>query len=133
MPDDITIALKFKNPRQAETICTWLTDPKTLLGKLTQHLVVPGENINKKNFFVYSATQPGQDDQDKVWIKTSSPYGIGFFAGGAWQVAYSTPPTLIYAQSQADDIPLGFTELTTSERSSIGLPVLTGGRWVKSR
>lgn len=133
MPDDVTISLKFVKPRPSETVCTWLSNPETLLGKLTQHLVVPGDSINKRQFFVYSATQPGQDDQDKIWVKTSSPYGIGFFAGGSWQVAYSIPPGLIYSMSNLDDIPLGFSEVSTSEAAAIGLPALSGGRYVKSK
>lgn len=132
MPEDITISLSFAKPRPSETICRWLADPETLLAKLSQHLSIPAERVNKKQYFVTSATQPGQDDQDKLWIKTSSPYGIGFFAGGSWQIAFSIPTGLIYVQNTADDIPLGFKELTTKEREAIGLPALSQGRYVKS-
>lgn len=132
MPEDITISLSFAKPRPSETICRWLADPETLLAKLSQHLSIPADRVNKKQYFVTSATQPGQDDQDKVWIKTSSPYGIGFFAGGTWQVSYAIPKTLISVQNAQDDIPLGFRELSGEERQAIGLPALSQGRYVKS-
>ncbi len=133
MPEDLTINLQFVKPRTSETICRWLADPESLLAALTQHLVIPADRVNKKQYFVYSPTQPGTDDQDKVWIKTSSPYGIGFFAGGSWQVSYSIPSGLIYIVANTSDVPLGFRALTDGEVTAIGLDELTGGKYVVSR
>lgn len=133
MPDDITINIQYVKPRPGESICRWNESPETLLAKLVQHLVVPADKINKKSFFVYSPAQPGAEDQSKIWIKTSAPYGIGFFAGGLWNVAYSIPPGLISIQSTGQDLPPGYRALTDQEIEAIGLEPLKLGRYVVSK
>lgn len=133
MPEDNVIPINYVKPRQGEQVCRWLASPEDLLAKLAQHLSVPADRVNRKNFIVKSTTIPGAEDQDKIWVKTSSPFGIGFFAGGVWQVAYSVPSGLIFPISWQTSTPQGFRELTPNEIGTIGLTPLQNGKWITAK
>lgn len=132
MPDDTIISLNFVKPQQGEDLCAWFTNVETLLSRLTQHLIVPADKVNQSQVYERSALQPGVDDRDKIWIKTSQPYGLGFFAGGQWNVSPAIPAGLIYAQDARNDVPQGFREVSEDRQQNLGLPALSTARWIES-
>lgn len=133
MPDDPVLPLKLQtaNPLDAEK--TWddpqfCESPYQFAQFLIRILFVDAGDFAKLSGVVRQDGTPAADDQNKIWAKTSEPYGVGVYSGGQWQVIYSIPTDTPFLTRQSP-LPAYLNPLSASDLSDAGLTAPSGGGW----
>lgn len=98
------------------------------LENLSKRLIV---NVTTNNFdnIIISSKTPKAEDRNKIWIKTSFPYGIGFMVDEGYLMDYGLsqyPVRIPFMALPEDMIPLklGVSELSESEITQYGIPAI---------
>lgn len=120
MPEELTLPLQSVTPDEALDMCDITRDPVSLLTFLVRHLGVDGGTVSDASAVVSSASEPGAADRDKVWLKTSSPPGVGVFANGVWNIIYPYPPNVALPWVGSGSPPSYMRTVSDSEKANIG-------------
>lgn len=130
----LKLSLQAANPAEAQT--TW-EDPEVCLSPfafaswLVRHLSIDAEQLNSiAESVVFSGTEPTAQDAKKIWVKTSTPYGIGFFAGGQWRVINDWPKYGLFHVPDDVSTPTYIKTLSEAEITARGLQSVDGFKWV---
>ena len=121
------LKLVLQPAKPVEKELTWedpeiCESPMALIAFLVKHVSVDAEQLDAiGESVVFQANAPSSDETKKIWVKTSAPYGIGYFAGGAWRVSYEFPPHAIMQWPEGKEIPPYLTKLGSSDAEARGL------------
>ena len=69
-------------------------NPSAFFAAISSFLFVDSEKLGDSSGVIFSDTQPSATDNAKIWLKTSEPYAVGFFAGGSYRLFYQYPPNV---------------------------------------
>jgi hypothetical protein len=123
----MAIVLKLVVKKGLEPIESWTSlckDPTSFLNEVASRLVGAYDIDDAQ--VVVSDKVPPPSDRNKLWIKTSWPYGIGKVIEGFYQMDYGMSgymPNIPFQQQESLAEPLkGFVrKLTTEEVKNFGL------------
>lgn len=59
-----------------------------LLKALSEHFAVDAGPTVQNRQFIFTNNVPGPEDRDKVWVKLTEPYAVGYFINGEYQMDY---------------------------------------------
>lgn len=85
------------------------TDMRSFIEFLVDHLVVdiPNEITN----VVMSATQPGDNERDSVWLRRNNAgsfIGIYLYSNGAWSQFFPAPGEIVWLRGDSRNPPAGY-------------------------
>lgn len=117
--------LSWEDPEVCES-------PLALLMFLVKNVSVDAEQLDAiGESVVFQANQPSTDNTKKIWVKTSAPYGIGYFSGGKWRVSYEYSPHAIHEFPEGVEIPSYMSQLSKADATARGLD--SSYRWAVLR
>lgn len=121
----LKLTLQAANP--VERNLTWedpeiCESPMAFLAFLVKHVSVDAEQLaSLGESIVFQPGEPSLDNNKKIWVKTSAPYGIGYFSGGKWRLSYEYPRHAIMELPDGLDVPTFITQLSDSDAEARGL------------
>lgn len=110
---------------------TWQSmalDPESLTKEIASRLMIQADEMSESIFI--SDDTPPQGEREKLWIKTSWPYGIGKLIAGKYRMDYGMSgfpvnvPFLRSDKSFGTSLPPSLRKLTPEEVLMRGLPRL---------
>lgn len=133
MPQDPTVILRFKKANPVEPDKSWedpelCESPTKFAEWLTRVLFIDAANFSAISGVTRSSTPP--DDTSTIWAKTSSPYGMGVYAGGQWHVFYDHPANTPFLwDTSVRPVPSYIGIIDSSQHATMGLLTPTGSNW----
>lgn len=128
--------LPLKAVNDIERLKSWegINTPSDLIKFLIKHAVVDPSAITQLFDVVYSETEPAnEEDRGKLWIKTSSPIGIGIPKTDGFTMLHQFPVDVPFLWlAKRGNVPYYLEKLTSSQLEKFGLtePDQEGTYWV---
>ena len=135
MPANPTLQLKLQAANPLNAGLTWESPeicegPASFAQLLTRLLFVDAGDFAKIVGVIRSDGKPSSADTNKIWAKTSAPYGIGVYAGGRWQVSYQHPQNSPFLwDTSVTSVPTYISAMTASAVTGAGLTAPTDAKW----
>ncbi len=126
-----TIPIRVASQVERQSSWEGISTPYELAIWLSRILSIDASKIAETQEIIYSDLQPTGNDQNKIWIKTSEPIGLGLPTGDVYSIIYQYPPgiPLLWTKS-ASTVPQYMRELSETELTDYKLTAPDKGVWV---